>query len=288
MPLVAAVRDRLRAELLLRDQRRDPRLKAWAQDVQDDPMKGYARVCIICGWHGQSFLGSSHCESATCPGCGSVARDRFMYHCFVKRVPYRAGMRVLETSPRLGADYRAVMRQRCAYLSSDYDRRAHLSDAALDLQQLGLASEALEVILTAHVLEHVPDTSAGLQELWRVLKPGGTMLLSVPVLQGVTAPPTEPEFHGDNTPVFWRFGFDLTDQLRRQGFRTSVLVPGGLLAEVKRRTGRWAVHSPEFDPPSILSAADPADMVAIADERITRRMGFEPEFMFVVWECVKP
>ena len=54
----------------------------------------------------------------------------------------------------------------------------------------------------------------------RILAPGGRLALQVPVLQGETAPPTEPEFHGDNTPVFWRFGFDLTDRLRSAGFDT--------------------------------------------------------------------
>jgi acyl-ACP thioesterase len=41
------------------------------------------------------------------------------------------------------------------------------------------------------------------------------MFLQVPVLQGRTAPPVEPEFHGDNTPVFWRFGPELTDRTVR-------------------------------------------------------------------------
>ena len=63
-----------------------------------------------------------------------------------------------------------------------------------------------------------------MRELFRVIAPGGRMYLQVPLLHGVTAPPTEPEFHADNTPVFWRFGWDLTDLLRDAGFATTVLV----------------------------------------------------------------
>ena len=62
----------------------------------------------------------------------------------------------------------------------------------------------LDVVMTSHVLEHVPDTGKALDEVYRVLKPGGSLVLLVPVLQGATAPPDGPEFHGDATPVFWR------------------------------------------------------------------------------------
>ncbi|MDX6698765.1 MAG: hypothetical protein QOE65_2162 [Solirubrobacteraceae bacterium] len=39
----------------------------------------------------------------------------------------------------------------------------------------------------------------------------------VPVVQGVTAPPPEPEYHEDNTLVHWRFGPDLTARPRGHG-----------------------------------------------------------------------
>lgn len=37
-----------------------------------------------------------------------------------------------------------------------------------------------DAIWCAHVLEHVPNTGLALQEMWRILKPGGYLFLSVP------------------------------------------------------------------------------------------------------------
>jgi hypothetical protein len=65
------------------------------------------RWCNVCRWTGSAFLGSAHTESARCPRCGSIARDRFLLWCFTSRSGKMRGARVIETSPRLGAEYRA-------------------------------------------------------------------------------------------------------------------------------------------------------------------------------------
>ena len=57
-----------------------------------------ARWCRICGWEGDAFDGVAHSESALCPTCGSIARDRFLFHCFVATTPRPAHrLRVLES-----------------------------------------------------------------------------------------------------------------------------------------------------------------------------------------------
>ena len=123
----------------------------------------------------------------------------------------------------MGEAYRAAMSTWFFYRTSDFDLRAHAGNLRLDLQAIDLPDACLDVLLCAHVLEHVPDTGKALAELRRVMAPGGHLLLQVPVLQGATAPPAEPEFHGDDTPVFWRFGFDLTARLREAGFAVDLL-----------------------------------------------------------------
>src|SRR3954464_1344796 len=35
--------------------------------------------CNICRWSGPRFDGVEHVESAGCPRCGSIARDRFLF-----------------------------------------------------------------------------------------------------------------------------------------------------------------------------------------------------------------
>jgi SAM-dependent methyltransferase len=224
-----------------------------------------------------------------CPQCGSIARDRFLLWSYVARTPPGLRSRVLETSPRLGTEYRRAMAHWFDYTCSDFDERAHAGTVRLDLQAIDLPDASLDVLLTPHVLEHVPETDRALAEIARVLAPGGRMYLQVPVLQGATAPPTEPEFHGDDTPVFWRFGPDLTARLREHGFTTALLCT----AEWKRRVGAGATEwgtptSKEFDVTSLLAGSIAADLEVIADDEAARRLGFEPAFMFLTWEAIRP
>ncbi|HAP77845.1 MAG TPA: methyltransferase type 11, partial [Acidimicrobiaceae bacterium] len=104
-----------------------------------------------------------------------------------------------------------------------------------------------------------------------------------------TAPPTEPEFHGDNTPVFWRFGFDLTDQLRAVGFESTLLCTDGWIAAVDEGLSEWPTGtSGEFDVASMLAGVRRADLQSVADDGLSHRFGFLPAYMFLTWECVKP
>jgi SAM-dependent methyltransferase len=246
-------------------------------------------VCNICRWSGPSFEGTLHSESANCPQCGSISRDRFLFFCMQRRCPPSPGARLLETSPRMGNDYRDAMDQWFAYLCSDFDESAHRAMVKIDLQAIDLDDASIDIILTPHVLEHVPDTDRALAEIMRVLAPGGRMYLQVPVLQGATAPPETPEFHGDDTPVFWRFGFDLTARLRELGFVTSLLTTEGFEQVVRSGASDWSGEtSGEFDVPDMLAGVVPGDLEVVASIDESRRHAFEPGYMFLTWECVKP
>ncbi|HEV8651647.1 MAG TPA: class I SAM-dependent methyltransferase [Actinomycetes bacterium] len=264
------------------------RLQPWRPvGERDVPVEG--AWCVLCRWHGERFEGLAHSESGLCPRCGSIGRDRMLYLSLIQRVPRRHGLRMIETSPRLGEHYRRAMRRRADYVTSDYDQRAHTGTIKLDLEKIDLPDDSLDVLLTAHVLEHVPDTDAALGEIYRVLRPGGHMLLQVPLLQAVTAPPTEPEFHEDNTPVFWRFGLDLTERLREHGLTTELLVTEELARRVAARDVSWPDPLfPEVDADELVLHADPADLTVVASDALASRAWLRPCYMFAVWHCVKP
>jgi SAM-dependent methyltransferase len=249
-------------------------------------------ACLICGWCGPNFEPPhAHVEGNRCPQCGSIGRDRFLLHCMAARVDYRPGLRMLETSPRMGQAYRDVMSTWFDYTTSDFDERAHRGAIKVDLQDIDLPDHSFDVVCTAHVLEHVPDTDAAISELHRIVTPGGWLLLQVPLLQATTAPPSEPEFHGDDTPVFWRFGFDLTARLREQGFTVELLVTDELRDLVVAGAERWyGTSSEEFDADGIVAGAAPFvdDLVGVADRALAARSGFEPAYMFGTWACRRP
>jgi hypothetical protein len=241
--------------------------------------------CNICRWQGETFPGGRHSEFAFCPACGSNGRDRFVHWCLASSVDLTPALRVIECSPRLGAAYRAAMATWFFYRTSDYDLRAHEGNLQLDLQAIELPDACLDVVLCSHVLEHVPDTDKALGELRRVVAPDGHLLLQVPILQGTTAPPAKPEFHGDHTPVFWRFGFDLTERLRDAGFAAKLLCTAEMLAAVRSGENPWPDWSGEFDVPDMLAGAIADDLAVVADREQSARLGTEPGYMYLTWDC---
>lgn len=249
--------------------------------------EGHMAACNICHWAGESFLGTEHSESAVCPRCGSIARDRFLIFCFLARTPHDENLRVIETSPRMGRDYRRMMRSLFQYTASDFDQSAHRGDVRLDLQAIDLADDSIDVLLTPHVLEHVPDTDRALREIHRVLSPNGAMYLQVPLQRGVTSRPTEPEFHGDDTPVFFRFGWDLVDHLESVGFGVEVLLMNEFANVL---SGENPCPEPDidgFDVPSMIAHAPLTRLRPLVDVYMSKIYGFRPEHQFVTLRCLK-
>ena len=259
----------------------------------DPSAQRHGAACNICHWTGHAFDGPYHSEMAQCPQCGSIARDRFLMHCFVSTVKRPRGLRILETSPRLGHEYRVMMRRHFRYTASDFDLSAHEGDIQIDLQNIALPDSSIDVLLTPHVLEHVPDTAKALAEIHRMLAPGGHMFLQVPLLVGTTTVPSEPEFHADNTPVFFRFGWDLTFRLRDAGFHTKVLVTEQWRDMLIGRTQPPASNGDGFDVEDIVAAARRTldfdrDVAAPATTEQSRSYGFLPPYHFATWHCHKP
>jgi SAM-dependent methyltransferase len=202
--------------------------------------------------------------------------------------PTARRLRVLETSPRLRGAYGKAMNRWFEYTASDFDERGHAAAIKIDLQEIALPSASIDVLLTPHVLEHVPDTSRALREIHRVLAPGGRMYLQIPILQGQTRPPSTPEFHDDNTPVFWRFGpADITDALRSQGFTTTVLCLETWAAAVSARTNPWQDEHGEFAVSDMLRYSRAADLAVVATTERAEGLGLFDGYQFLVFEAIK-
>ena len=98
-------------------------------------------------------------------------------------------------------------------------------------------NESLEHILTYDVLEHVPNVEFSSREFSRVLKPGGSLSISVPFIlgsdrsvrrasiadDGTIQHHAEPQYHGDPLSksgilCFHEFAWDMLDTIRACGF----------------------------------------------------------------------
>src|SRR6266849_1160943 len=70
--------------------------------------------------------------------------------------------------------------------SGGYFGQSDCVDVACDVTKLELfADESFDYIYSSHVLEDMPHPAAVLKEWWRVIKPGGNLILYLPLSKNV-------------------------------------------------------------------------------------------------------
>jgi SAM-dependent methyltransferase len=65
------------------------------------------------------------------------------------------------------------------YISADLV--SHWADVQMDITNIQYGDNTFDAILCSHVLEHVPDDNAAINEIYRVLVSGGWAILQVPL-----------------------------------------------------------------------------------------------------------
>ncbi len=106
------------------------------------------------------------------------------------------------------------------------DLNSPLADVSADICNLPFADNEFDFILCNHVLEHIPDDVKAMQEIYRVLKPGGKAILQVPLENdrdltfeddSITDPKQRTRIFGqyDHVRVY---GMDYFDRLEKVGF----------------------------------------------------------------------
>ena len=108
-----------------------------------------------------------------------------------------------------------------------------------DLTRLTYPDRSFDLVLTSESLEHVPDLSAALHEIHRVLVPGGRHIFTIPLLPATKSTFSRAILHPDGSvqdlapriahpggdwgyPVFTEFGADLPELLKQAGFEVEV------------------------------------------------------------------
>ncbi|MEK7499663.1 MAG: class I SAM-dependent methyltransferase [Patescibacteria group bacterium] len=115
--------------------------------------------------------------------------------------------------------YRHLVRPFCAeYKSMDFNKTHPELDYLSDIQNMPLPNESFDTVLSAEVLEHVPDPEKALREIIRVLKPGGKLVITIPHLMYMHNEPND----------FYRYTkYGLRTLLERVGFTVEYLEASG-------------------------------------------------------------
>ena len=148
-----------------------------------------------------------HAKNTLCPKCRSLPRHRILCAYFDAHRELFAEKSVLafalERGVRMWLD-----REGIAYKTADLYAAA---DVKLDIQNIALADASEDIVLCNHILEHVTDYQRALGELYRILRPGGVLIVSVPVLKKYVRAHEDPAV---TTETGRREAFGQVDHLR--------------------------------------------------------------------------
>jgi SAM-dependent methyltransferase len=197
---------------------------AWLRDRRQFRRRRLARTCPICGYHGV-FISVGHPGrwDARCLNCGSRERHRLLHLWITEGGGDKlAGKRILHFAPE-----KAFMRR---MHGNPLYETADLLQAGvthrIDITDTKLPAETYDVVMANHVLEHIPDDRAAMRELFRLLKPGGFALLTVPLnatrqttyedASVVAAPDRWAHFSAHDHVRY--YGLDFADRLAEAGF----------------------------------------------------------------------
>ena len=163
---------------------------------------------------------------ARCPQCGSRERHRLTQLWIAEDGGNKLdGKHILHFAPE-----KAVVRQmrdNPLYETADLHQRGVMH--RVDITQVPLPDASYDVVIAHHVLEHIDNDGQAMSELFRLLRPGGLAVLSVPInatRQQTYENPlaTSPEqrfahFSGEDHKRF--YGLDFAEPLVRAGFRVA-------------------------------------------------------------------
>ncbi len=215
-------------------------------------MQGFCDVCVAQRWFScEGYLKSSDIslrESLLCAVCGCNARQRASASILFESVDTpRSDVYLTEQA----SPFYLQLKRRCARLrgsefTADVAQRLRLAiwlarkgkpewPRREDVTRLSFADQSQDALVSLDVLEHVPNHQRAVTEFLRVLRPGGSLVLTVPFYSdhaenlllarmenSAICHLQPPEFHGDplsgGVLCYHHFGWELLTQMRTAGF----------------------------------------------------------------------
>ena len=191
---------------------------------------GSSRVCPVCDFTGRKFkpAGTPPRPESMCPKCGARERHRLLSTYIDNETTIPQGdNKILYFAPREPIEER-LRRMGNVVVTTDLSQNG--VNVYADITKLPFDTEAFDVIICSHVLEHVPEDSLAMKELNRVLKTDGYALILIPKDksrektyedESITSPQERAKEFGqyDHVRVYGR---DVVQRFETAGFNVAV------------------------------------------------------------------
>ncbi|MBD0778488.1 class I SAM-dependent methyltransferase [Maribacter sp. ANRC-HE7] len=154
----------------------------WIRPVMALWLRGNKYTDPIDGKRFRTFLPygyESPRDNVLSPSTLSLERHRLLWLFLQKETDFfTEHLKVLHFAPEQAFYKRFRNLGNLDYTTTDLN--SPLADVEADICNLPFADNTYDVILCNHVLEHIPDDEKAMQELYRVLKPGGWGIFQIP------------------------------------------------------------------------------------------------------------
>ena len=169
-------------------------------------------------------------ENVLAPGTLSLERHR-LFWLYLKNETtfFSAPLRVLHFAPEQAFVQKFKKQKNLTYTTTDLN--SPIADVKADICDLPFKNNSFDFIICNHVLEHIPDDTKAMQELYRVLAPSGTAIVQVPydAKRAITFEDNTITDQSERTRIFGQYdhlrvyGMDYFKKLSSIGFEVNAL-----------------------------------------------------------------
>lgn len=177
----------------------------------------------------------------SCPNCGSTDRDRLFALYLSNSFKPALQSRILDIAPSAGLSRWVKSNLDSKYITADLFMEG--VDLKVNIENMSeIDNSEFDLVICSHVLEHVPNDQKALNELFRILKPGGQAILMVPLVNNLEKTLEDPE--EKSTSKRWeRFGQDDHIRLYAKGDFIKRISNSGFL--VTEKSAEEIIDSPK-------------------------------------------
>lgn len=219
----------------------------------------YKGLCIVCEnvvpfhvdfWNAYNINGKkipNWRERLVCPSCGLNNRMRLTYHLISDLLDNFSSSSVYITEQTTNL-FKLLKRLNPSIIGSEFLNdevpKGSLNSIGIrneDFTNLTFSDNQFDYIISLEVLEHIPDYKKALKESFRILKPKGKFLFTVPFNRnsrenivrakfnddGTITHILPPEYHGDplnriqGCLCYYHFGWEILDDLKSIGYQNA-------------------------------------------------------------------